>query len=227
MTQEYLKDILQWQWNLWKIPLLFWEKTIHWDTFNYPIALEIGAREGGLSLWLANKNFKVVCSDIQNPKIAASTLHEKYNVHEKIEYQIIDATNIPYENYFDIILFKSVLGGIGYHRQTEKQIKTIQQIYKALKPSGYLLFAENAKGSYVHHLLRKNRQWSTYWNYLNYDFFKKNLSLFQNYKIKGTGFCSTLLPFNVTQKFLIHIDQLFNKFIPLSCQPILYGIAQK
>jgi 2-polyprenyl-3-methyl-5-hydroxy-6-metoxy-1,4-benzoquinol methylase len=228
MKNKELKDIIQWQIHLWKIPLLYWEKSIAWEKFKQPNALEIGAREGGLSLWLAQKNFNVVCSDLQNPENIANPLHKKYNVQDKITYASIDATNILYENHFDIIILKSVLGGIGSNNQSEKQIKTIKEIYKALKPSGYFLFAENAKGSLIHQILRKSRKWNAYWNYPTYDFMKQHISAtFKNYEIKGVGFCSSLLPIDHFQKIFVPIDKVLSNIVPLSYQPVLYGFAQK
>ena len=48
--------------------------------------------------------FRIIAGIILFPVILISSL---------IIYQDIDATNIPYENYFDIIVFKSIIGGIG------------------------------------------------------------------------------------------------------------------
>ena len=51
----------------------------------------------------------VVCSDIYDTELRASALHNRYDVAPRIRYLDIDATNIPFENYFDFIAFKSIL----------------------------------------------------------------------------------------------------------------------
>jgi SAM-dependent methyltransferase len=53
-----------------------------------------------------------------------------------IVYQNIDAANIPFKNCFDIIVFKSILGGIGRNDNIEIQQKVFDEIYESLKPGG-------------------------------------------------------------------------------------------
>ncbi|GIV27579.1 MAG: hypothetical protein KatS3mg027_1393 [Bacteroidia bacterium] len=229
MKEEVLKDILQWQHHLWKTPLLYWEEKVDWKKFdNNSKALEIGAREGGLSLWLALKNLDVICSDIQNPEIKASFLHKKYNLSNKITYTDIDATNIPYENYFDVIIMKSVLGGIGANNRQDRQIKTIEQVHKALKQGGYFLFAENAKASYLHQIFRKLKPWSKYWNYPKIEFLEYYLQQrFQIVEIKSFGYISAFITNTKLQKLILPIDKMFCKLLPSDSMHIVYGIARK
>jgi hypothetical protein len=54
MNNLLLKDIIQWDVLSWKKAIDYWEKNINWDEVTN--VLEIGARDGGLSLWLALKN---------------------------------------------------------------------------------------------------------------------------------------------------------------------------
>lgn len=228
MSSEYSKDVLQWQVPLWKVPLLYWEKNIPWNSFENPVSLEIGAREGGLSLWLAKKHFYVICSDIHNPQKMASTLHQKYHVQERINYESINATQIPYENYFDLIIMKSVLGGIGAHQRTDLQIQTIKEIHKALKPNGYFLFAENARASILHRSFRKFKAWNVYWNYPTLSFLQTHLTKHYSYvQIKSFGFLSTFAYSEKMQEVLVLLDNILCKFIPSYWQHIIYGIAKK
>ena len=60
--------------------------------------LELGARQGGLSLWLALKGNSVVCSDISystqpHELQKAKDLHKKYNCEDRISCESIDALN--------------------------------------------------------------------------------------------------------------------------------------
>lgn len=226
--KKFIEDVLQWQHYLWQIALLYWDNVTKWEELKDGIGLELGAREGGLSLWLAKKKIHVVCSDIQPSFDKARLLHSKYNVQNQIQYEVIDATQIPYENYFDIIVLKSVLGGIGANHQVDKQVKTIEEIHRALKPGGYFLFVENAQGTMMHQMLRKFRPWSVYWNYPTYSFFQKCLSkYFSYYDIQGFGFLGVCAPIPFFQRVLLPVDKFLSKFIPNNMQAILYGIARK
>ena len=153
MTDKLTSDIIQWDVRSWSEALKYWEQHVNWSTIHN--GLELGGREGGLSLWLALKGIKTVCSDLHGVKEAASPLHQRYDVSSLITYKDIDATNIPYENHFDVIAFKSIIGGIGRNDNIEMQKKTFSEIYKALKPGGKLLFAENLAASPLHQTLRK------------------------------------------------------------------------
>ena len=74
-----LKKIIQWDVKSWSKALLFWEKRVDWDRVEN--GLELGGREGGLSLWLALKGKKVLCSDYAlDVKETAEKLHQEYQV---------------------------------------------------------------------------------------------------------------------------------------------------
>src|SRR5690606_26588047 len=127
-------------------------------------------REGGLSLWMALKGKTVVCSDLEDVESTAEPLHTRYKVNNLITYQDIDATNIPYENHFDVIAFKSIIGGIGRNNNPEIQAKVFTEIHKALKPGGKLLFAENLVASPFHQRLRKKFiRCGNSWKYVSLD----------------------------------------------------------
>src|SRR5262245_18220178 len=96
-------------------------------------ALDIGTRGGGLSLWLAWNGARVLATHIVSPIQTAFGLHQKYAVSDRIQYQALDVTEIPYRMEFDIVMFKSVLGAIG---GKQSQAQAIREIHKALKPGG-------------------------------------------------------------------------------------------
>jgi hypothetical protein len=68
------KDFIQWDVKTWSKALDFWEREVEWDTIQN--CLELGGREGGLSLWLAMKDKKVICSDLINTEIMALKFHK-------------------------------------------------------------------------------------------------------------------------------------------------------
>ena len=227
MTKELTRDIIQWDIKAWKKAVEFWEKNIQWN--NVHNALELGGREGGLSLWLALKNIQTTCSDLSNVKDSASPLHKRYKVSEFINYEDIDATKIPYKDHFDIIVFKSIIGGIGRDQHFEYQQQAFEQIYKALKPGGHVLFAENLVASPLHQLLRKNYvNWGNSWRYVSISEMKILLKDFSDVVIKSTGFLGTLGRNESQRNFLTSIDDIFlNRILPDEWKYIVYGIAQK
>lgn len=227
MTKELTKDIIQWDVKSWSEALLYWDQNIDWDKIKN--GLELGGREGGLSLWLALKGKETICSDLNGVKNTAEPLHLAHNVSSFIKYQDIDATNIPYENHFDIIVFKSIIGGIGRNNNFEIQQKVFKEIHKALKPGGKLLFAENLIASPFHQQLRKKYvKWGNSWRYLSIEEMKELLKDFSTFDLKTTGVASTFGRNENQRNFLSSIDQIvLNKVCPESWKYISYGIAEK
>ena len=226
-SSEYYKEIIQWDVKSWSKALHFWEKNVKWE--NVKTCLELGSREGGLSLWLAQKKKNVVCSDFENTEITAHKLHKKYGVEAQIAYVDIDATNIPFENHFDIVVFKSIIGGIGYNNNIEAQKLVFTQIYKALKPGGKLLFAENLIASPLHIYFRnKFIKWGSSWRYINAIEMRQFLKDFKHVELKSTGFLATFGR-NETQRTVLHYfdKYLFNWLLPANWKYIIYGFAEK
>lgn len=129
MEKELLKDIINWDIVNWSKAINYWEKNL--DFKAKPIGLELGAREGGLSLWLAMNGCTMICSDLESPEKSAFEVHKKYPCNNLIKYAAIDATNIGYKDYFDVIAFKSILGGIGRNDSIDLKQQTINEIHKA------------------------------------------------------------------------------------------------
>lgn len=227
MINRLTKDIIQWDVNSWSKALTFWDNNIDWN--NIQNGLELGGLGGGLSLWLALKKKLTVCSDLKDVKHTSEPLHIQYNVNDLIKYQDIDATNIPYENHFDIIVFKSIIGGIGRNDNIELQQMVFQEIRKALKPGGKLLFAENLIASSIHQKLRKKFvKWGSSWRYISIEEMKIFLSDFSSYDIRSTGVLATFGR-NERQRYLLSkIDEwVLNKVCPATWRYISYGIAEK
>jgi SAM-dependent methyltransferase len=227
MINKLTKDIIQWDIKSWSKALTYWDNNIDWN--NIQNGLELGGHEGGLSLWLALKDKQIVCSDLKDVKSTSEPLHIRYNVTGLIKYQDIDATNIPYENHFDIIVFKSIIGGIGRNNNIEIQKKVFKEIYKALKPGGKLLFAENLIASPFHQQLRKKFvNWGSSWRYVSIKEMKEFLMPFSSYEMKTTGVLGTFGRNERQRNLLSTVDQLIlNKICPDNWNYISYGIAEK
>lgn len=226
-SSEINKEIIQWDVKSWSIALDFWEENVPWENANK--CLELGGREGGLSLWMALKGKEVVCSDYENAKATAQKLHSKYKLENQIQYMDIDATNIPFENHFDVIVFKSIIGGIGYNNNLEAQKLVFNQIYKALKPGGKLLFAENLVASPLHVYFRtKFTKWGNSWRYINKSETVEFIKEFKITQIKTNGFLAAFGRTESQRTFFSYFDRyFFNWLFPESWKYIVYGIAIK
>ena len=177
---------------------------------------------------MALKGKTVLCSDLTNSRQHAHGYHEQYQNPKPIEYQDIDATSIPYENHFDIITFKSILGGIGVNDHKDRQVLAIREMHKALKPGGRLLFAENAVASALHRLARRTFiEWGDSWRYVSIPEMKSFLEVFQTYDLRMTGILGLFGRTERQRRVLASIDQAVDHLAPSHWKYILYGIAQK
>lgn len=227
MQSNLYKDIIQWDVRTWSKAIPWWSERL--PDLSGGKALELGGREGGLSLWLASMGYHVICSDLENTEPTAKPLHIKHGLETRVEYKDIDATNIPYENQFDVIVFKSILGGIGRDNHPETQQKTFDEIWKALKPGGMLLFAENLRASGLHRFMRKKFvRWGNSWRYVKIDELKAFTSSFQNFEYKTTGFISAFGRSEFQRNTLAIGDEvLFNHILPSDMNYVLFGVAMK
>ncbi len=227
MTEELKRAILQWDVRSWSKALHFWEQVVQWRKDG--LALELGANQGGLSLWMALNGQKVLCTDLEGVEERASELHTRFSVQERIGYAHVDALNIPYENYFDVIVFKSILGGIGRNNNIEAQEKVMQEIYKALKPGGILLFAENIEASPLHRFFRRRFvRWGQSWRYVRVTELEHWLNSFSSYALHTTGFSATFGRSENQRRVLSWLDTLIlNQITPRNWRYIAYGFARK
>jgi SAM-dependent methyltransferase len=225
-VNDIIKEVFEWDVVNWSKAAMVWEEKIRTIGAGKR-ALEIGGKRGGPSLWLAKKGLDVVCSDLENPEEDAAQLHNAHQVN--VRYEAINALEIPYENHFDVVVFKSVLGGIGRNDQFSKQQQTMDQLYNALKPGGVLLFAENLSGSGVHRFARKHFiKWGDSWRYLDRKEMETLLTPFSTKRIETTGFLGAFGRNEAQRRFLGKLDQaILNNLVPSSWQYIAYGWAVK
>jgi SAM-dependent methyltransferase len=226
--ENNVADFIEWDVVNWSKALTYWETYVDLENKNLT-CLELGSRRGGLSLWIALKGNNVICSDVVNHENEARDLHKKYSYPGEIKYETIDATNIPYENHFDIVMFKSILGGITREGKSELLQTVIDQIYKSLKPGGKLLFVENLAASKMHKLFRKKLvRWGSSWNYLNIQAVEKLFERFDSYHCKTFGFLGALGMNDVQRNMLGRLDTLlFERITSSSMKYIVAGVATK
>lgn len=221
-----LKDFIEWDIVNWGRSLEFWESQSkrRWENAR---ALEVGARHGGGSLWLAQKGVQVLCTDLNGPTSEARKKHQRAKVARLIKYQKMDVLNIPYQNYFDFVILKSVLGGIRGEGNVQK--RALSQIYKSLKKGGELLLAENLAGSPVHQFLRKRFvPWGKRWRYLFFEEIIELLEIFSEVKYITAGFLGALGRNNFQRTVLGYLDQLLiEKLVPQKWRYIFIAWAKK
>lgn len=225
MEQALIQDIFGWDVINWSKTLEFWGKHVSVLNKEYE-CLELGSSYGGLSLWLALNRNKVLCTDINGPEKGANDLHKKYNCSSRVLYDSLDATNIPYENRFDLVIFKSILGGISSNNQNYNKAKTVNEIYKALKPGGMLLFAENLESTMLHKMLR-NRFGTSWWNYLKMNEVDELFASYHRVSYTTAGFLGCFGRNEKQRNFLGKVDDVLEKVIPKKSRYILIGVAVK
>jgi 2-polyprenyl-3-methyl-5-hydroxy-6-metoxy-1,4-benzoquinol methylase len=218
-------------------------KYVEWDVRNWAVALdfwlahstkrladcrvlEIGTDYGGLTLWLAEKGAKVVCSDLYGVRREAVERHQSSGLMHRIEHRAIDALNIPYAEEFDVVVFKSVLGGVG---AKEPQAKVVGEMHKALKKGGELFFAENLVASPVHMFFRrKATRWGTTWRYITIEEMNEFLAPFSEKQLRANGFAGTFGRTKAQRNLLALGDRwLFERIVPERWKYIIAGVARK
>ena len=210
-----MRDVAQWDTVGWTRAINAWKAS----ESNGQKALGLGEARGGLSLYFAMLGCEVICSDYQwinsDKKKAAEDLHKKYHVDDRITYQDIDATDIPFENEFDIIYFKSILGGIGRKGDSELISWIFDQIYKALKPGGKLYYVENLRGTKL--LQRFRSRFSTAykngWTYLDEDDLARLEGEFTPIERHTFGCLACIGPTETIRRILGRIDILLEKIV--------------
>lgn len=220
-------DFIEWDVRNWSSALNFWSAHTSQNLSNCS-ALELGSRNGGLSLWLALEGARVVCSDVVLPNHYAVQQHRDRSVSHLIKYQAIDATNIPYSNEFDIIVFKSLIGALG-GGNGEFQAKAIMQMYKALKKGGELFFAENLTASPLHQSLRRRFvRWGKTWRYVSIPEMRQFLSSFSHVEYRTLGFTGAFGQGETQRNLFGILDQaILNHIVPENWRYIIVGIARK
>tara|TARA_B100001540_G_C15640327_1_gene566266 strand:- start:90 stop:794 length:705 start_codon:yes stop_codon:yes gene_type:complete len=225
---ETKRDIIEWDIYNWSRAISFWE-SFELEISSEKKVLELGSRNGGLSLYYALKGAEVICSDVNGPSKKAEQKHIKHNVLSNVKYEKIDALNINYSSFFDVIIFKSVLGGIGRNDNINNQKKAIDQIYKALKKGGKLLFVENLSASQLHKIIRnKFITWSKAWRYISEEEMIVFLNQFSTFQLKTFGFLGTFGRTEAQKTILGILDKyFFEKILPTRMNYIITGVAIK
>lgn len=227
MKSGLIKDIIEWDIDNWKKCLNYWPKNSDINLDN-DLVLELGSRNGGLSLWAAMNGANVICSDKDGPTDDAKRKHKKYSVSQLIQYKEVDVLKIPYENELDVIMSKSILGALGYDDNITNQKIAISEIYRALRKEGEFWFIENLIASPLHQLMRKKFvKWGDNWRYVSINEMMLFLNQFSSVKYKTFGVTSCFGRNEKQRKILSKFDDVVAKITPNDWKYIIVGVATK
>ncbi len=227
---DAMSPYVQWDVRNWSRALDFWQATAGPAALSGAEVLEIGSRDGGLSLWFADQGAaKVVCSDLTGPSDAARLLHSSAGVSSLMDYASIDATDIGVERAFDVVAFKSVLGGVGGAGGREAQARAVQSMYTALRPGGLLLFAENLCASPLHKYLRRRFvRWGDRWRYVTADEMRYFFGPFSQVHDRSFGFAGAFGRSEKQRTALAGLDIAgLDRAVPPHWRYIIAGVATK
>lgn len=229
MTREVIDDIVEWDVKNWWRAIRFWEEASPMGDLSGMQVLDIGGRNGGLSLYWALKGANVICSDINERFFSkALELHKKYGVDKRIRYEVIDATCIPYVDCFDIVCFKSVLGGVGNDDRYDRQEVMMKNIYDALKGGGVLYFAENMKASLLHQVLRRLfAHRDVKWRYVSLSEICELTDVFSEIERCSLGFLGVLGRQKWSSGILSELDNRFDRYIKEQDRYIVSCVCRK
>jgi len=219
-----IDDVVEWDIRNWERALTFWESRVPGESSS--LALTLGERHGGLSLWCALKGMTAIATDLHGLTERGLACHVRYGVTSAIRYGHVDATSLPFaDSSFDIVLFKSVLGALA---TKPRQANATKEMHRVLKPGGMLLFAENLTGSTLH---RKARErfvpWSKRWRYLHPVHDLNLFDCFESVELEYRGVIGLFGRTPRQRNVLAGIDRLLNPVLPNSVKYILFGIATK
>lgn len=225
LVDKDLDLYLEWDVVNWRRALAFLESDL--QEGNGRTALEIGGRNGGLSLLLAKYGWQVTCSDLNGPSDKALELHQTAGVTDRIDYSELDILHPQTKERFDLVIFKSVMGGVT-SRSDEDRIQMVRNIHGLLEPGGKLLFIENLSGNAIHRWLRKRFvQWGNRWNYLPYVAVPGLLSDFDDVRFESFGLFGLLGRRESHRKLLGRLDALLERIVPPSWRYIIAVSAIK
>jgi SAM-dependent methyltransferase len=232
MTSASLADIVGWDVRTWSRAIEAWELALATMPDGPLDVLEVGAGPAGPSLWLALQGHRVVTSNLGETERLARPLHERYGVMDRIEYRDLDlTTGLPYAEAFDVIVFKSVLGGLG-SADPALPAAALDAIHAALRPGGMVLWAENLRGSWLHrgaravaYRIRRARRWQ----YLTLRRLRELLETrFSDVDVHVGGVLAVLGSSEGARDRLARADQaVIDRIVPASWHYMAYGSARK
>jgi SAM-dependent methyltransferase len=228
--RRLIEDSIGWDVVNWSKCLAYWEE--HGSLREGAHALEVGAgHNGGVTLWLASKGARVVCSGLEQPSAASRVVHERYGLAGCVEYRHLDVLEMDYRESFDLVSFKSVLGVIGRSDHFERSVQAVRAMHRALRPGGELWFAENCAATRLHQRLRDRSGWGKHgqgWRYVALSEVDTLMAPFESWTYATAGFVGLIGRTERQRRILGRLDTLiFDRLVPAAARYIVMGVARK
>lgn len=221
-------DILGWDVRTWSPALDCWAAAIG-ERAAPMRCLEVGAGPGGPSLWLASLGHEVVCTNLADTEAQAAPLHRRFGVGHRVEYRDIDLREgLPFRDDFDVVVFKSVLGGLGDDPAFARDV--MAQIHAALRPGGHLLFAENTRGGMLHRGARRlaYRIRRSSWRYPTLAELDGLLAGYRDVRMRVGGVAAVFGPTEGIRDVLARLDRaVLERLAPRDWHYMAYGTARR
>lgn len=227
--RKFLKAVFEWDVLNWSRATALWEQVLHRQPGQDQMALEIGSRNGGLSLYLARREFQVLCTDVECPKQTAQPHHRLHRVDHLISYGAANIISLPFaSDSFDVVALKSVLGAVGRNGGDAQIRAAVNEVWRILRPGGALIFAENLVGSRIHMFLRRRFvPWGSSWNYASIAQMQEYLARFSEIRYETFGVLATFGRTERQREIIHHVDRVISPLIPARHHYIIYGFARK
>lgn len=227
--RDLLLDVLGWDVITWAASLDHWQRYASVD-LTCCRALEIGAGEsGGLSLWLALQGCDVTCTSPGGVSDRVRALHRRYGVAHRVRYASLDALELGEREAYDVIAFKSVLGGIGTGGRFDRQQLAVTRLHAALKRGGNLLFAENLAATRAHAAFRARfGAGKDLWRYVTVQDMNMLLKPFSEVRYRTAGFLGTWGASDTQRRLCGAVDSFLCRWVvPSTWQYVVIGVAVK
>lgn len=232
---QVIEDTIEWDVINWANALAFWSKVVQEYNPQDCKVLCLGERNGGLSLWFALQGFNVICSDYHGPNETAKSLHQKYQVENRIVYSEVNIFDIPYSNdSFDIVACKSVIGGLKLDykdkrtRTIDNQKLAMNEVKRVLKNGGVFCGAENMRGSWLHMTTRKLMKGDKIgWRHISVPEIYQLFSGFAKADFWFYGFLGSYYGSRTLNKISSWIDKLLSRILPGHFLYIAFIVARK
>jgi SAM-dependent methyltransferase len=225
-TGPWLADVIGWDIVNWSRAFDFWSGC---ERVQRPGAdcLELGCGKlSSLGLWLAMRGHRVVCSDLGGVSEGIKEMHRRHGVAQRIEYTDVDACATGYREAFDIIVFKSMLGGIAANAADAQRV--VSGVYDALKPGGVLLMAENMRATPLHSLGRARfGAGKLGWRYFSAEEIGDIVGCFGSFEMTSFGFLGCFGRSESQRALLGRVDRSFDRLLPRRWHYVGAVIARK
>ena len=223
-----MQAIVEWDVANWSRAFQLWDQELGGD-WHGKTALDLGARGGGLSLYLSLRGCKVTYLDLHPAPETAHELFEKYGVTDRLDFVRASATHLPVDDAsFDVVAFKSLLGSVGEAHGWQGQKVTVDEARRVLRPGGTFLFAENALASAVHQYCRTQFvPWGSKWRYVSRTEMRKMLMTFDMFELKTAGVFAAFGRREWQRTILARLDRIASPFFPETSKYLMYGYARK